>query len=164
MLSAREMLSSAGRLQDPVQLVDRILRAGQVCPTAVNSQPQKIIVLQSPEALEKATHVTRFTFGAPVILLICSDKSRAYTMPDGQYMGTVDATISVTHMMLEACAEGLGTCWVRGFDMNDVIREFNLPENLRPEAMLPLGYPSDTAKPSPKHSENLPIVQMVSYL
>lgn len=144
--------------------MDRILRAGQVAPTAVNMQPQRVFVLQSPEALEKAKKVTRFTFGAPVILLVCSDRDKAFVMKDGQYMGTVDATIAVTHMMLEAFAEGLGTCWVRGFDRNDVIREFELPDNLVPEAMMPLGYPSDTAAPGPKHAENIPIEEMVKYL
>ena len=144
--------------------MDRILRAGQVAPTAVNMQPQRVFVLQSPEALEKAKKVTRFTFGAPVILLVCSDRDRAFVMKDGQYMGTVDATIAVTHMMLEAFAQGLGTCWVRGFDRNDVIREFGLPDNLIPEAMMTLGYPSDTAAPGPKHAENIPIEEMVKYL
>jgi len=144
--------------------IDRILRAGQVAPTAVNAQPQKIFVLRSPEALEKARKVTRFTFGAPVILLVCSDRNRAFVMKDGQYMGTVDATIATTQMMLEAFAEGIGTCWVRGFDRNDVIREFGLPDNLVPEAMMPMGYPSETSVPGPKHAENLPIEDMVSYI
>ena len=135
-----------------------------MAPTAVNSQPQKIFVLQSKEALETAKRVTRFTFDAPAIILMCSDRNRAHVMQDGQYMGTVDATIAVTHMMLEAFAEGLGTCWVRGFDRNDVIREFELPDNLVPEAMMPLGYPSDTAAPGPKHAENIPIEEMVRYL
>ncbi|MBO4356640.1 MAG: nitroreductase family protein, partial [Candidatus Methanomethylophilaceae archaeon] len=59
--------------------MDRILRAGQVAPTAVNKQPQRILVLQSKEALDKAKKVTRFTFGAPVILLVCSDKNVCHT-------------------------------------------------------------------------------------
>ena len=144
--------------------MDRVLRAGQVAPTAVNAQPQRIIVLQSPEALAKAAKVTRFTFGAPAILLVCSDKEKAFVMKDGQYMGTVDATIALTQMMLEAYAEGLGTCWVRGFDRNDVIREFKLPDNLVPEAMMPIGYPSEKSVPGPMYEKNIPIDEMVSYL
>ena len=48
------------------QKLDRILRAAQIAPTAVNKQPQRIYVLQSEEALKKAAQVTRFTFGAPL--------------------------------------------------------------------------------------------------
>ena len=144
--------------------MDRILRAGQVAPTAVNKQPQRIFVLQSREALEKAKNVTRFTFGAPIILLVCSDKNVCHTMKDGQYLGPVDCSIALTQMMLEAFDEGIGSCWVRGFDRNDVIREFELPENLIPEAMMPMGYPSDDSVPGRFHAENIPIDKMVTYL
>ena len=37
------------------QKLDRILRAAQIAPTAVNKQPQRIYVLQSEEALKKAS-------------------------------------------------------------------------------------------------------------
>ena len=33
--------------------LDIILRAGQTAPTACNLQPQRVLVIQSPEALEK---------------------------------------------------------------------------------------------------------------
>lgn len=39
--------------------LDLILEAGNVAPTAVNYQPQKIYVLQSNEALTKAKSVSR---------------------------------------------------------------------------------------------------------
>ena len=38
--------------------LDKILRAAQVAPTAANYQPQRIFVLKSEEALEKAKSVT----------------------------------------------------------------------------------------------------------
>ncbi len=144
--------------------MDRILRAGQVAPTAVNKQPQRVFVLQSEEALEKAKRVTRFTFGAPVILLVCSDRSVCHTMNDGQYLGPVDCSIVLTHMMLEAFDQGIGSCWVRGFDRNEVIMEFQLPDNLIPEAMMPMGYPAEDSVPGRFHSENIPIDKMVRYL
>ena len=144
--------------------MDRILRAGQVAPTAINRQPQRIFVLQSEEALEKAKKVSRYTFGAPVIFLVCSDKNVAHTMNDGQYLGTVDATIALTQMMLEAFDEGIGSCWVRGFDRNEVIREFGLPDNLIPEAMMPMGYPAEGSTPGRFHDENIPMEDMVRYL
>ena len=144
--------------------MDRILRAGQVAPTAVNRQPQRIFVLRSREALEKAQKVTRFTFGAPVIILVCSDKNVCHTMNDGQYLGPVDCSIALTQMMLEAFEEGIGSCWVRGFDRNDVKKVFELPDNLVPEAMMPMGYPADDSEPSKFHSENISIDEMVKYL
>ena len=144
--------------------IDRILKAAQIAPTAVNKQPQRIYVLQSDEALEKASQVTRFTFGAPLIFLVCSDTKVGHVMADGQYIGTVDASIAMTQMMLEATELGLGTCWVRGFDRKDVSKVFGLPENILPEGMLITGYPSADSVPGRFHSDRMPIDDMVTYL
>ena len=144
--------------------IDRILRAARIAPTAVNKQPQRIYVLQSDEALKKASEVTRFTFGAPLIFLVCSDTKVGHVMADGQYIGTVDATIAMTQMMLEATELGLGTCWVRGFMRGDVTKVFELPENILPEGMLIVGYPSADSVPGRFHSDRMPIGDMVTYL
>ena len=144
--------------------ISRILRAGQVAPTAVNRRPQRIFVLRSEEALDKAKRTTRFTFGAPLILLVCSDLNKGVTTDDGQYLGTVDASIAITQMMLEAWALGIGSCWVRGFNRDTVSSVFELPKNLQPEGMLVLGYPSEDSKPSAMHSAMVPLDEMVTYL
>ena len=46
-------------------------------------------------------------------------------------------------MMLAAFEEGIGSCWVRGFDKNAVAEVFELPDNLETVAMLPIGYPDE---------------------
>ena len=144
--------------------IDRILRAGQVAPTGCNRRPQRFFVLKSKEALEKAANVTHYTFHAPLMILICSDTDVAVTMEDGQNLGTVDATIAITHMMLEAWEMGVGSCWVRGFNRNDVYREFGLPQHIQPEGFLTLGYPSERSHPSHLHNEMPPIGDMTTYL
>ena len=144
--------------------ISRILRAGQVAPTGCNRRPQRFFVLKSGEALEKAANVTHYTFHAPLMILICSDTDVAVTMEDGQNLGTVDATIAITHMMLEAWEMGVGSCWVRGFRREDVSREFELPKNIQPEGFLTLGYPSERSHPSHLHSEMPPIENMTTFL
>ena len=143
----------------------RILRAGQVAPTAANRQPQRIFVLKSDAALDKVRSVTRFHFNAPMVLLVCSDTSRSYKTMDGEDSGPVDAAIITTHMMMAAFDEGVGTCWVRGFDANQVASVFDLPRNLRPVAMLPMGYPAEDSHPWPgAHESRLPLEETVHYL
>ena len=144
--------------------IDRILRAARIAPTAVNKQPQRIYVLQSDEALKKASEITRFTFGAPLIFLVCSDTKVGHVMADGQYIGTVDATIAMTQMMLEATELGLGTCWVRGFVREEVSKKFDLPDNILPEGMLIAGYASEDSVPGRFHSDRIPLEDMVTYL
>lgn len=55
--------------------LDLILEAGRVAPTAVNFQPQRILVIESQEALENFKKCTPYHFNAPLALLICYDKS-----------------------------------------------------------------------------------------
>ena len=56
--------------------MDLILEAGRVAPTACNNQPQKIFVAKSEESRGKLASVCRCTFDAPVILVVCYDRSR----------------------------------------------------------------------------------------
>ncbi|MDO4850816.1 MAG: nitroreductase family protein [Actinomycetota bacterium] len=145
--------------------LDRILRAGQVAPTAANSQPQQVYVLRSAEALAKVRGLTRFHFNAPMVLLVCSDGNRSHRISDGHDCGPIDAAIVTCHMMLEAADLGLGTCWVRGFNQFDVAEAFGLPEGVEPVAMLLLGYPAADSHPWPgAHDKRLPIEETVTYL
>lgn len=122
--------------------LSRILRAGQVAPTGANRQPQKIMVLQSPEAIEKVRKLTKYAFNAPTVLLICADMEDSWVGVDGHICAPIDAAIVITHMMLAAWDEGIGSCWVRGFDKNVISEAYSLPQNLEPIAFLPLGYPA----------------------
>ena len=125
--------------------LDKILRAAQVAPTAANYQPQRIFVLKSEEALEKAKTVTPYCFNAPVVLLICYDKDVSWKAVDGHDSGVVDASIAITQMMLEAWDLGIGSVWVRGYDKRVLDEVFDLPSNLESVALLPIGYPSEKA-------------------
>lgn len=54
--------------------MEKLSKAGQLAPTAVNFQPQKIYVLKSKEAIQKIHSLTQFAYNAPVVLLVCADK------------------------------------------------------------------------------------------
>lgn len=55
--------------------LDLILETGRNAPTAHNYQPQRIFVLRSPEALEKADACSGSHFSPPVMLAVCYDLS-----------------------------------------------------------------------------------------
>lgn len=149
---------------DKAQL-DRILRAGQVAPTAANMQPQRIIVIQSAEAITTVRKITPFAFNAPTVLLICADMAEVCVVVDGHNSGPIDAAIVTTQMMLQAWDEGIGSCWVRGFDKNIVMRAFGLPDYIEPVAMLPIGYPAEGSKPVKQwHESRKPLEETVQYI
>lgn len=148
----------------PQEVIEKIIKAGLLAPTACNNQPQKIIVVKSAEGLAALKTCTTCHFDAPLALIICNDKNLCWKRPfDGKTSGDVDASIVTTHMMLEAWEQGIGSTWVMYFNTEPLIKNFNLPENLEPIAILPLGYAADNAKPAPAHTQYRNMDEIVIY-
>ncbi|MBO4317625.1 MAG: nitroreductase family protein [Mailhella sp.] len=146
-----------------------ILEAGRIAPTAGNRQPQRFYMLKSEKALAKAKEVTPFTYGAPVMLLVCFDSNAVWKNPREAYWreydsGEQDASIAATTMMYAAWDLGIHSLWIRGFDASKVKETFDLPENIIPVMMLSLGYPSDESQPHPWHFKRNPIEDFVTEL
>ena len=133
--------------------LDKILEAGRVAPTGVNAQPQRIIAVTSKEGHEKLSKGAK-TFGAPVALIVCSDKETAWTRPiDGKNIADIDASIVTTHMMLQATELGLGTLWMCWFKPEIIREEFAIPENYEIVNILLVGYADGDAMSPDRHSE-----------
>ena len=148
----------------PQELIDSILEAAKLAPTAVNSQPQMIYLLRSKEAIEKANKISPCIYGAPQVFLVCYDDNRVCQRGEGDNYGDIDCSIVITHMLLEAKDLGLGSCPVGYFNPDDAIREFDLPENIHPVLLIPFGYPADDAAPSERHTQYRDMAEMVKEL
>lgn len=148
---ARKRYSVRSYSQKPVEeeKIQKILQAAMIAPTAVNYQPQKIYVLKSAAALEKIRSITKSTYHAPLVFLLCYDVNRSWHSPfvTGYDSGEMDVSIVCTHMMLEAEALGLGSVWVLLFDPDQVKEIFHLPDHIKPVCLLPVGYPAENAVP-----------------
>ncbi|MDO4537747.1 MAG: nitroreductase family protein [Coriobacteriales bacterium] len=171
--------------QTPVELekLRAVLEAGQWAPTAVNAQPQRIVVLDTPETL---AHVQEFCtfgwskryaklahecdtpdhehnvfyYGAPVVLLICYDRTACWSHPQThQLSGPTDATIVATHMMLEATAQGLGSAWISFFDSALARKLLSIPSKWEICSMLYLGYPAADERPAHISGTRKPLSQ-----
>ena len=142
-----------------------ILEAGRNAPTAHNLQPQRIFVIQSPEALEKADACTAAHFHPPVILVVAYDPEAAWKREtDGKNHGEIDAAIAATQMMLQAADLGLGTTYVGMFEPEKLWAAFPEMQGTMPVAMLTLGYPAEGAHPSRLHASRKPLEELVKYL
>lgn len=144
--------------------LDLILEAGRVAPTAVNYQPQRILVIENEESLAKLKSCTPYHFNAPLALLVCYDTSVSWKRhSDNKDMGVVDASIVTTQMMLQTHELGLGTTWVGHFDADIIKETFELPEYLVPVALLPIGYPSSNSAPHVLHGKRYDIKDTVFF-
>jgi len=165
---ARERFSVRDYKDTPIEpeKLQKILEAGRVAPTAKNNQPQRIYVLQSPEALEKIRALTRCAFNAPVVLLIAYDENEQWSSPleEGHFSGLQDTGIVAVHMIFQAWELGIGSCWVNYFPNSQVEKAFGLPENEKSALLLPLGYAAEASSPTPRHSQRKPLEETFRFL
>jgi len=132
--------------------LNRILKSAQIAPSAANRQEWKFIVVKNKDTRDKlvdAAHGQKFVEQAPVTIVACSTESER-VMPCGQYAYTVDLSIAVSFMILEATELGLGTCWLGAFDEEKVKQILNIPDEIRVPAMFTLGYADESPSPRPR--------------
>lgn len=138
-------------LEKPVDdaLLDKVLEAGRLAPSACNNQPVIFIVIKEKDLREKFERIYKreWFLRAPVIIAVCCDRSESWKRADGKDYGDVDAAIALDHMTLAAAEAGLGTCWIANFNAAEARKALMLPADIEPVALTPLGYPGPDAKP-----------------
>lgn len=136
------------RSYDPTRPVDklvleRILEAGRVAPSAANKQPWRFLLISSRETLTrlKRCYQRPWFQDAPHILVVVGKVGDAWTRQDGYNSIETDVTIAMDHMILAAENEGVGTCWVAAYDPGVLRSALGLGPDERVYSITPLGYP-----------------------
>jgi nitroreductase len=131
----------------------KILEAGRVAPTGANTQPQRIIVVQEKESMDKLNKCANL-YGAPLAIIVCGDHKKSWKRPfDGKDIMEIDVTIVTDHMMLQATDLGLASVWICYFDPAVLREEFNLPEGVEPVNILAIGYSGGEAASPHRHDK-----------
>jgi nitroreductase len=61
-----------------------------------------------------------------------------------------NVAIAVEHIVLQAVEIGLGTCWVRWYEDNQVKEILGIPDHIEVMALLPVGIPDEDPAPRPR--------------
>lgn len=127
-------------------VLNRILEAGRLAPSACNIQPWKFIVISGSDVLGKvrtAYHREWFR-NAPHVLAVVGLKDQAWRRSsDGYCSVETDAAIAMTHIILAAENEGVGTCWIANYDTEKLSEALCLKEDQVVFGITPLGYPEN---------------------
>ena len=126
--------------------LDYVLEAARLAPSACNFQPWSFLIIEGKENIEKLSEAyNRDWFRtAPVCIVACGNHNDSWKRKDGKDHCDIDVTIAVTHIVMAATEQGLGTCWFCNFDKNICVELLNLPEHLEPIAIIPIGYPTNS--------------------
>jgi nitroreductase len=163
---AKKRYSARSYQNKPVEAekIHEILEAGRVAPTACNNQPQKILVIQTPEGIAKITKGYR-AISATTALIICADHQESWRRSyDGKDSSDIDAAIITDHMMLCATELGLDSVWICAFNPSIIQEEFDIPDHVEPVNILLIGYAAcDPQSPERHDKMRKPLEHTVFY-
>ena len=148
----------------PEDVLSKLIDALRWAPSAGNLQSRKFFFIRDEKTRKQiavAALNQDFLSTAPVVVVGCADSSIGirYGRRGIELYSIQDVAVSVMAMMLVAHENGLGTCWVGAFQEAEVSKVLNLPENLRPVALIPVGYPERIPKPPSR----LPVKDLVEF-
>jgi len=128
-------------------IVDKVIEALIWAPSAGNLQSRKFYFIFNQEIKEKLVEAASqdFISEAPLVIVGCADEktSSKYGERGKNLYSICDVSAGIQNMMLLAQEKGLGTCWVGAFDEKKVSKILNLPGNLKPIVIIPVGYPAE---------------------
>jgi nitroreductase len=125
----------------------KVLEAARLAPSAMNRQPYAFVVTSDNETIEKLSSACNQEWDAPTIIVVCAFPEEAWVRDDGEEYWKADAAIAMNNMSLQACAEGLGTCWIAAFKEEKIKDILGIGPEARVVAMTPLGYPAEKKGP-----------------
>ncbi|MFZ6016320.1 MAG: nitroreductase family protein [Nitrospirota bacterium] len=141
----------------PQEIVDKLIDALIWAPSAGNLQARKFYFIKDAKLKRRIAQAAlnqNFIAEAPLVIVGCTDSRISWRYGDrGVYLYSIqDVAASIMGMMLVAHENGLGSVWIGAFNESAVFEILNLPKNLRPIAIVPVGYPSRIPYPPPRVS------------
>jgi nitroreductase len=135
--------------------LEMLIESVRLAPSASNSQPWKLIIVDDPalrEAVAKATFSNAISFNrfapqAPVIAVLTVEKPKVITQIGGwmkkREFPLIDIGIAAEHFCLQAADLGLGTCMLGWFDEAAIKQLLEIPRGIRVGLLITLGYPAE---------------------
>jgi nitroreductase len=103
--------------------------------------------------LSNAAYGQRSLQEASVVIVVCADEKRAdesYGARGRSLYCIQDTAAAIENILLTACSIGLGTCWIGAFKEEQIRNVINCPPEIRPVALIPVGYPNESPPARPR--------------
>jgi nitroreductase len=138
----------------PEESVNRISEALRLAPSACNLQPWsfRLVLNEKKRADICACYGGKWLAEAPAIIVALGNYETCWKRPEGTPITEIDIGIAMEHVVLAATAEGLGTCWICAYKMEEMNKAMNIIPPWSVLAISPLGYPAET----PQQKERKP--------
>lgn len=133
--------------------IDLMIESARLAPSACNSQPWHLIVVDEPNLKNEVAKATfdgalkfnKFAIEAPVLFVIVMEKPKLVTQIGGRLKDKdyplYDIGIFAEHICLQAAEFGIGTCMLGWFKEKKIKELLNIPKNKTIGLVITLGYP-----------------------
>jgi nitroreductase len=130
----------------PPQVLEQLLAAGMMAPSARNEQAWQFGVVQNRAtlaALSKVSPYATMAERAAAVIVVCGDTQKETVANLGYWV--IDCSAATQNILLAAHALGLGAVWVAIHPRVERIAALRLilplPDHIIPLCLVPLGYP-----------------------
>ena len=132
--------------------LELLIESVRIAPSACNSQPWKLILVDDPELKDQVAKATfsktiafnKFAVEAPVVAVFVLEKAKLITQIGGSLKNRefplIDIGIAASQFCLQAAELGLGTCMIGWFDENKIKQLLKIPSKKRIGLVITLGY------------------------
>ncbi|MDI3546891.1 MAG: hypothetical protein PWR10_543 [Halanaerobiales bacterium] len=148
------------------ELLKEVINAGRLAPSGGNMQPWEFIVVRERDKIKEVVETTFVGFDsksgqkqswletASLLIVVCTDYKRTVARYGemGRKIALMDTSAAIENMLLAATSLGLGSCWVSGFNQEELAKLLEIPGQIEPVAILPLGYFEGMTKSPSKFS------------
>lgn len=159
-IKGRRSIRKYQKKEIPETVIKNLLDLGRYAPSSMNGQPWYFIVIrndQTKRALvkiknkycpeEKQIYKADFLQNASAVIVVCVDKKKSFNRE------VENAVLATANIMLGAYGNGLGSVYMSAYRMDDpnisaeIRRILDIPQNIDPITIIPLGYPDETPEP-----------------
>ena len=146
----------------PEDVINMIMEAARLAPTAANRQSFKLFVVKTAGFKDelKKIYPREWFVQAPYVMGICGIPDGNWVRSDGRNYVDVDSAIVMDHVILAATDLGIGTCWIGAFDPDAAKKYLELSSEMEPIAFTPIGYPADI----PGVKRRKPVDELVRFI
>lgn len=157
---ARRSIRNFSDADVPEALVESLIECAVRAPSSMNGQPWFFILVRDPETKRKLADIkdrhcppekrefpAGFLQQAPVIVVTCVERSKAYDR------GMESGILATGHLLLAAADRGLSTVYLSAYKLgapevaDDIRTLLAIPEDVDPVTIVPLGFPGGAPEP-----------------
>jgi nitroreductase len=148
-ITKRRSIRSYKKQELPQATIEKFLEAAKQAPSAGNVQPWAFVVASSQKTkqeLSMAAYGQKSLEEASIVIVVCADEKRAaesYGTRGKILYCLQDTAAAIQNIILTACSLGLGSCWIGAFKEDEIRKVIVAPEEMRPVALIPIGYPNE---------------------